>query len=46
MIQTTLINLHSNEYCKGLRYYLFAVNLDSCVGSCSTHNVPDKIEDF
>ena len=26
MIQTTLINLHPNEYVAGLRYYPFAVN--------------------
>ena len=27
-----VLNLHSNKYTQGLRYYPFAVNLDSCVG--------------
>ena len=36
MTQTTLINLHSNEYNQELRYYPFEVNLDRCVGSCDT----------
>ena len=34
MIQATLINLNRSEYSKGLRSYPFAVNLDTCVGSC------------
>ena len=38
MIQTTLINLHPNEYVAGLRYYPFAVNLDRCKGSLNTLN--------
>ena len=38
MIQPTLINLHLNEYTKGLYYYSFTVNLDRCVGSCNTLN--------
>ena len=33
MTQPTFINLHPNEYSQGLRYYLFTVNLDRCVGS-------------
>ena len=36
MIQSTLINLHPNEYSQDLNYYLFAVKLDRCVGSCNT----------
>ena len=38
MTQATLINLHPNEYIEGLRYYPFALNLDRCMGSCSTPN--------
>ena len=38
MTQHTLINLHPNEYSQGLYYYLFAVNVDRCVGSFNTHN--------
>ena len=34
MIQPTLINLYPDEYGHGWRYYPFAVNLDTCVGSC------------
>ena len=30
-IQSTLINLHSNEYNQELHYYPFAVKLDRCV---------------
>ena len=36
LIQPTLINLHLNEYSQGLHYYLFAVNLDRCIGSYYT----------
>ena len=32
-IQPTLINLHPNGYSQGLRYYLFAINLDRYVRS-------------
>ena len=53
MIQPNLINLHPNEYGQGLRYYPFAVNLDTCMGSCNTLNelsnrvcVPNKTEDL
>ena len=38
MIQPTLINLHPNEYTRGLNCYPFATNLDKCVGSYNTHN--------
>ena len=38
MTQPTLINLHPNQYSKELHYYLFAVKLDKCVGSCNTLN--------
>ena len=36
MNQPTLINLHLNEYIQELRYYPFAVNLDTRVGSYNT----------
>ena len=36
MNQPTLINLHLNEYSQELRYYPFAVNLDTRVGSYNT----------
>ena len=38
-ILLTLINLHPNEYSQELHYYLIAVKLDRCVGSCHTLNV-------
>ena len=37
-IQSTLINLHPNEYSQEFHYYLFAVELVQCVGSCNTLN--------
>ena len=37
-IQPTLFNQHPNEYSQDLHYYLFAVTLDRCVGSCNTLN--------
>ena len=37
-IQPALINLHPNKYSQELHYYLFAVKLDKCVGSCNTLN--------
>ena len=53
MTQTILINLRPNEFAQGLHYYLFAVNLDICVGSCNTLYdlsnrvyVPNKTEDI
>ena len=52
-IQPTLINLHPNENNQELHYYLFAVKLDKCAGSCNTLNdlsnrvyVPNKTEDL
>ena len=36
MTQATLINSHPNVYSQELHYYLFAVSLDKCVGSCNT----------
>ena len=36
MIQPTLIDLHPDEYTKGLRYYSFAINLDRCARKCNT----------
>ena len=38
MTQSTLINLHPNEYSQEAHYYPFAVKLDRCVGSCNTLN--------
>ena len=53
MTQTTLINLHTNEYSQEFHYYPFAVKLDRCTGSCNTLNdlsnklcVPNKTEDL
>ena len=53
MIQSTLIDLHPNEYSQEFHYYPFAVKLDRCVGSCNTLNdlsnkvcVPNKTEDL
>ena len=53
MIHPTIINLHPNEYTQGLHYCSFAINLDTCVGSCNTLNdlsnkfcVPNKTEDL
>ena len=50
MTQSTLINLHPNEYSQGLHYYLFALHLDAFVGNCNNlHDlfnrvcVPNKI---
>ena len=53
MTQPTFINLHPNEYSQEFHYYLFAVKLDRCVGSCNTLNdlsnkvcVPNKTGDL
>ena len=53
IIQPTLISLHPNEYSQECHYYLFAVKLDTCVGSCNTLNdlsnkvcVPNKTKDL
>ena len=35
MTESTLINLHPNEYIKGLCNYPLAVNLDRWMGSCN-----------
>ena len=52
-IQPTRINLHPDEYREEFNYYLFAVKLDTCVGSCNTLNdlsakayVPNEIKDL
>ena len=37
--QSTLINLHPNQYNKEIRYYTFAVNLDKCVENRSTLDI-------
>ena len=53
MARHTLVNLHPNEYSQYLHYYIFAVKLDRCVGSCNTLNdlpknvcVPNDTEDL
>ena len=38
MIQSTLINLHPNEYNQESHYYPFVDKLDRSVGSCNTLN--------
>ena len=43
MIQPSLINLHPYDYCQGLLYYPFAVNLERCIGSCNTLNLSNKV---
>ena len=51
--QSSLINLHPNEYTQGLSYYPFTAHLDRCVRSCNTLDdlsnkacLPNKIEDL
>ena len=53
MAEPTLYYLHSNECGQEFHYYLFAVKLERCVGSCNTLNdlsnkvcIPNKTEDF
>ena len=53
MTRPTLIELLPNEYSQEFHYYLFAVKLDRCVGSCNTLNdlfnkvcIPNKTEDL
>ena len=53
MIQSPLINLHSNEYSQKFHYHPFAVKLDRCVESSNTLSdlsnkvcVPNKTEDL
>lgn len=44
MAQPILVNLHPNEYCQGLCYYPFAINLDRCTGSCNSLNdLPNRL---
>ena len=37
-IQSTLTNLHPNEYSQQFHYYPFSVKLDRSAGSCNTIN--------
>ena len=53
MVQPTLINLYPKEYTQEFHYYLFAVKLEWCIGSCNTLNnlsnkvcFPNKTEDL
>ena len=46
MIQTTLINLHPNEYVAGLRYYPFAVNPIVHRGGRNPPFPPPPLSDF
>ena len=48
---SSIISLHLNEYSQEAHYYLFAIELDRCVGSYNSLNVssnkiciPDKTE--
>ena len=44
IIQPTPTNLHPNEYSQELHYHLFAINLDTCAGSCNTlDNLSNKV---
>ena len=50
---STLINLHPNDYSQDFHYYPFAVKLDRCLGRCNTPDhlsnkvcVPNKTEDL
>ena len=52
-IQPTHINFYPKEYSQKFHYYLFAVNIDRCVGSCNILNdlankvcIPNKTEDL
>ena len=53
MTQSTLINLHPNEYSQEFHYYAFWIKLDRCAGSSNTIDdlpnkvcVPNKTEDL
>lgn len=53
MAESTLINLHPNEYNQAFGYHLFGTNLDGCMGSYTTLNdisnrrcVPNKAKDL
>ena len=42
--QSTLINLHTDEYSQELHYYPFAVKVDRCAGSYKTlDDLPNKV---
>ena len=44
MTQTTLINLHTDEYSQELHYYPFAVKVDRCAESYKTlDDLPNKV---
>ena len=52
-IQSTLINLHSNEYSQKLHFFLFSVKFSRYVGCCNNLNdsstkacIPNKTEDL
>ena len=52
-IQSTLINLHPNEYSQYSHYYPILFKLDRCAGNCNTLNklsnkvcIPNKTEDL
>ena len=38
----TLIDLNSDEYNQGLRYYSFIINLNRCNGSCNALDKPSS----
>ena len=43
------IRIDLNPYDQGLRYHLFKVNLDRCIGNCNSSGricVPSKIENI
>ena len=40
---TCIINLHPKKYGQVLRYYLFVVDLDRCMGICNTLSVIDFV---
>ena len=42
MTRPTLIDLNSDKYTQGLRYYPFVVNLDRSNGSCNTLDDPSN----
>ena len=42
MTPAALINLNPDKYTQGLHYCPFAFNLDRCVRSCNTLNVPNR----
>ena len=46
VIQTTLVNLHPNQYSQEFHYYPFASKVDRCIGSCNTLNdLHSKVSD-